>query len=601
MITKPRMSAVALLALLAGVAVALSGCGGSSGTPPGMPFHIERPAAAYFDAQICSILDSAGGGAGIKGQDGGTTNVIDGRSYWTFGDTIMLDGGFLPNNAGYSDNAGVDPDNCIPITRKTDAAGVALPLLPKLDDEVTVWPAAGQVSVQPGAVHFLFNSVANSDYRTGTYEFHRIGLARFDPDSLQSTRVIENLIDADAFPGQAFSLTPATGMLLSTGYVYIYFAVDWNVRVGRVPAASIEDKAAYTYWDGEAWVADVSKSTDILRTQGGQQAFNVAFNPYLLKWTATYATNTLSAVAIAYADAPEGPFTDETMLLDCKAIFRGPGLWRSRQLVFPQIQRSYICYHATQHPEFDKNERQTLYLTYGNIATYTLWLHRIVLAPPFAQWESATGRTMYARNGQDVPGATRRGVAFYAPTEPGSGLTPIHDWYDAAGDVHRYEAEPPGAAYADRGIAFYAAMATAPGLAPVTRWESATDADRIVYSTFDLSKQGYRSAAIAFYAATLDGQTEFDADGGYVYWIRERGKYDFGCCDQTNNPTRQTGDPQHEFTLGVDPAPGGYEGVVCSPVCGTGGEIVWSGEVTFTPNARGGKLTLTPNGPKAGQ
>jgi hypothetical protein len=597
MITKRRAAAVVALALLAGAATGLAGCGGSS-RPPEIPFHIERPAAAYFDAQICSILDAAGGGAHIKGQDGGTTNVIDGRSYWTFGDTIRFDGGLLPNNIGYSDNAGVNPDACIPITRKTDAAGVALPLLAKRDDELTVWPAAGQVSVQPGVVHFLFNSIANADYRTGTYELERIGLGRFDTDHLESTRVIDNLIDAGTFTGPASSLMGATGMLVSGGYVYIYFAADWNVRVGRVPAPSIEDKAAYTYWDGAAWVADVSKSVDILRTQGGQQAFNVAFNPYLGKWTALYTTNTLSAIAIAYADAPEGPFTDETVLLDCKAIFRSPGPWRARRLVFPQIQHSYICYHATQHPEFDKNERQTLYLTYSNMATYTLWLHRIVLAPPFAQWDSVTGRTVYARSGQDVPGATRRGVAFYAPTEPGDKLSPIHDWYDAAGDVHRYEAESPGAAYTDRGIAFYAATAAAPGLSPVTRWESKKDAGRIVYSTFDLSKQGYRSAAIAFYAATLDGQTTFTADHGYVYWIRERGKHDFGCCDQTNNPTRQTDDKQHEFTLGVDPAPGGYEGVVCSPVCGTGGKIVWSGPVTFTPNARGGKLTLTPDGPK---
>lgn len=587
---------MAALALLAAMMAALTSCGGSSKKAPEMPFLIERPAAAYTTTQICSILDANGGGAGIRGQDGGTTNVIDGRSYWTFGDTILQDGGFLPNNIGVSTDT--NPDDCLDIQRKTDPSGQAAPLLTKRDDEVTVWPAAGQVSVQPGVVHFLFNSVANSDYRTGTYEFHRIGLAKFDPGHPDATRVIDNLIDASAFPGQAFSLTPATDMLVSGGYVYIYFAVDWNVRVGRVPEGSIEDKAAYRYWDGASWVEDVAKSVDILRTAGGQQAFNVTYNGYLRKWTAMYSTNTLTTVAMAYADAPEGPFTDETLIIDCPQELLRSAPARARALVFPQIRNSYICYHATQHPEFDKNGGQTMYLTYGNIATYTLWLDRLVLAAPFVQWDDASGRSTYVRSGQAAPAGTVRGVAFYAPTEPGEGLTAIHDWYDASSGTHRYEESAPGATYADQGVAFYASTSPQRGLQAVTRWESTKDASRIVYSTFDLSKQGYRGAAIAFYAATLADQTSFDADRGYVYWVREAGGHDFGCCDQTNNPTRQSQDRTHEFTLGVDPSPRGYEAVVCSPVCGTSGKIVWSGPATFSPNAKGGKLTLTPSGPQ---
>jgi hypothetical protein len=265
--------------------------------------------------------------------------------------------------------------------------------------------------------------------------------------------------------------------------------------------------------------------------------------------------------------------------------------------VFPQIRNSYICYHATQHPEFDKNGGQTMYLTYGNIATYTLWLDRLILAAPFAQWDDAAGRSLYVRQGRAVPDAAERGVAFYAPTEPGEGLTAIHDWYDPATAEHRYEATAPAATYVDGGIAFYAATSPQRGLDPVTRWDAA-QGTRAVYSSFDLSKKGYTRGPIAFYGATLPDQTPFNPDKGYVYWVRETGGHDFGCCDQTNNPTRQTQDRTYEFTLGVDPSPRGYEAIVCSPVCGTSGKLVWSGPVTFSPNVKGGKLTLTPGGPK---
>ena len=127
-----------------------------------------------------------------------------------------------------------------------------------------------------------------------------------------------------------------------------------NVRAGRVPAAEIENKTAYRWWDGAAWTPDIAQSVDVLRTAGGQQAFNVAYNPYIGKWTGIYSTNTLTAIAIAYADAPEGPFVDDD--LDCTDPTIGP------PEVFPVLfNSSFECYHATQHPEFDKNDRQTMF------------------------------------------------------------------------------------------------------------------------------------------------------------------------------------------------------------------------------------------------
>ncbi|TAK54922.1 MAG: DUF4185 domain-containing protein [Dehalococcoidia bacterium] len=430
------------------VALSLAACRGGSSKE--LRFHPERPAAAYFSTQVCSLL-SGDGGARIRGQDGGTSNVAGGRDYWTFGDTLTDDPShFVWNNIAVSDD--FNADDCIDLAFKRDEQGFAAPLLSREEGEVTVWAAAGQAAVDDHTVYFLYNSVSSADIATGAFHFRGIGLGKFDTADLVGHRVIENLITDQDLDGASLSLSPAVDLFIDEGYAYVYFAVGFNVRVGRVPVAQIEDKAAYRYWDGSEWVAEASKSVDILQTAGGEQAFNVDWNPYLGKWAAAYSTDTLNAPAMAYADAPQGPFVDETVLFDCKAQF-AVGAVSPSQLVYPEYNDRYACYHLTQHPELDKNDRQTIYLTYANLGTYRLYLQKVVLAVPFAQWDDAEGRAVYARSGQDVAGATRRGIAFYVPTLPGDGLTAIHDWLETSSGRHLYEPASPGDGFEDRVLA----------------------------------------------------------------------------------------------------------------------------------------------------
>lgn len=601
----PKRLTIALFAASTCAALLLAAC--SDDPPPDpadIPFLTELPAAPYTNAQICSLLDSNGNASRIVGQDGGTSSVSGGRIYWTFGDTVVPGSG-TSNNVAVSDD--FDASDCITLEHKRDITGVASDLLPPQDDEITVWPAAGHLSLRPGEVYFLFNSVLNADNQTGTFNIDEIGLGKFDTATLTGQRIIEPLIAREDLRDEDIRLTSAVDMLEHEGYVYIYFAVGWNARVGRVPSAQIEDKAAYRYWTGAEWSPDPAAARDILQTAAGQNAFNVDFNPSIGKWTAIYSSDTLSSVAIAYADAPEGPFTGETVLLDCVGLtFRfnsvnpPAGFPTLMRPLNPQFKDSYRCYHATQHPELDTNDRQTMYMTYGNLSMYRLFLHRFTLGVPFAQWDDERGRSSYARDGAggDATAAgARRGVAFYAPVAAEEGLTPIHHWVDAASGANRYEAAMPGPSFTDQGIAFYARVEETAGLAPVYRWQHDSEQARFVYSTSDLQEQGYSQQGIAFYAADLAGQRFFDPGGGYVYWVRTKDGNDFGCCGANNNPTRQTSETSVEYTLATEPAEQGYEAIVCSPICGTAGEVVWSGNVEFEPNEIGGKLKLTPEGP----
>ena len=130
---------------------------------------------------------------------------------------------------------------------------------------------------------------------------------------------------------------------------------------------------------------------------------------------------------------------------------------------------------------------------------------------------------------------------------------------------------------------------------PIIRWKSHDFGKGAVLSSYDLTKRGYDRGDIAFYAATLDGSQTFDPKHGYVYWVHIRGKNDFNCCQMLpSNPTRQTQLKYADFFLAQPPAEDGYEGTVCSPTCGTGGGIVWSGPVQFDA---AGRLRLTPEGP----
>lgn len=558
-----------------------------------IPFHIERPVAAFLSDQVCPLVGAGGGGAGIRGQDGGTTNVIGGRSYWTFGDTVLTNGGLLPNGVAYSDDT--EPDDCIDLHHKTDEAGVAAALLPAAPGEQTVWAATGQVSLDGRTVYFPFESVAGSDYKTGSYPFKGVGLAKFDAETLVASRVIDRLFGPEDFPGESLSLTPATQIMLHDGYVYLYIAVNWNVRVARVVPAEIENPAAYRYWDGAGWAGEPRAAIDILQTAGGQQAFNTAYSDALGRWVATYSTNTLTSIAMAFADRPEGPYTDEVVLFECRDLFP-KGQVPQQLMVFPELADQYYCYHGTRHPQYDVDGGSTVYLTYGNIASYRLYLHRVGLGMPVEQWDAGGGSSVLVAGGAaPADGLTKRGVAFYAPRVAAPGLVAVRNWHDARTGEHRYETAAPGSEWEDRGIAFYASEAPREGLAAVFRWDGGA---RYVYSTFDLTEKGYRKSGVAFYAAGLDWQTPYNARDGYVYWVHAKGDSDFGCCGSLNNPTRQTQDERVRFTLANPPNPAGYEAVVCTPVCGTGGTVVWKGDVSFSPNAVGGTLVLTPKGPR---
>ena len=113
---------------------------------------------------------------------------------------------------------------------------------------------------------------------------------------------------------------------------------------------------------------------------------------------------------------------------------------------------------------------------------------------------------------------TAWGVAFYVPIEQAGGLTPIHHWYDATTDAHRYEAQSPGPSYEDRGTVFHAAQMGGPGpRCSVSMGGRRTALWRSIRRSTSRSTYRRGSARLRR-AATLDAQQFYDEDSGYVYW-----------------------------------------------------------------------------------
>jgi len=79
----------------------------------------------------------------------------------------------------------------------------------------------------------------------------------------------------------------------------------------------------------------------------------------------------------------------------------------------------------------------------------------------------------------------------------------------------------------------------------------------------------------------------------YQYWIHVNYQFENGCCLEENPVT--TSRAKNIFTLAQRPHPDGYEAIVCTPDCASGG-MLWRAPANFLPNEQGGQITLFSEG-----
>ncbi len=116
-------------------------------------------------------------------------------------------------------------------------------------------------------------------------------------------------------------------------------------RLARVALELAEDGAAYRFWSGEAWVADVASAAVVIDRV--PSTLSVAYSEYLQKFLAVHTVALGNRIALRWADRPEGPWQP----LGEVDTLPGSGPYAS-------------TFGAHEHPELRGPCHDVLYVTY---------------------------------------------------------------------------------------------------------------------------------------------------------------------------------------------------------------------------------------------
>lgn len=446
-----------------------------------VPLLDKQDAVVLSERKVCSMVGQNQTNVGITGEDGGASYSLGGKIFFVFGDTITTHSGMLPNSV--STTTDLNAADCFPLTSKS-VNNKAVSMLPKIPGECTVWPL-DLTSGNNTDLHFFYYSfkASNCNERLG------FGIGKMNPTTLETTRVNNFFWRPNDPETPGFDIYGAA-FYRAGDDIYVL----WNGQrtdskeinmLSKVAASSIENKAAYTYWDGNTFQSNPAKMVNLWE-QGGvpTHGMTIRYNLFLRKYTLTYNTGYTSVMAMRTASSITGPWSAEMQVVNCLEHYP-----LSASSAFP-------CYGAKEHPWYQKNNGQTIYASHSNFAAYQPFVHEIVLGTAIDQSVDASGNAVYKRAGPAIAGFKNEGTAFYASRYSGNNFSAIRDWLGPNGE-HQFAVTSPGANFTDQGIVFYAPTTPLHGLAAIFRWDDGTTHR---YSALDLSGYGYSKGPLAFYA-----------------------------------------------------------------------------------------------------
>ena len=105
------------------------------------------------------------------------------------------------------------------------------------------------------------------------------------------------------------------------------------------PASGVLDPSAYEYWDGSAWVPEVSEAEQVLPAPASE--LSTMWNEHLGKYTAMYSQG-YNSIVMRTADTPQGPWSKPTVLVDYSVL---PGVYGG--FMHPWTQGEDLYYFVT--------------------------------------------------------------------------------------------------------------------------------------------------------------------------------------------------------------------------------------------------------------
>ncbi len=304
-----RISSASMSAALCGCLFSNLGCGGDSATAPGNAG--PRPLEVASTREMGILTQPAA----VVGRDGGSSALVGGRVLWTFGDTfysrMSADGtNFRSNTAALS-----DPASPVATTEPLDGNGTPAQAVPftaeekayndstgRPDNRIALWVGSVVNDVDGSGLAF----VSKLYVRPGLLNYEDIGiaLARFAPGRTTADRYL-GLLFRENEPG--FS-----NAFVHEGQVYAFGPMRGANRrqyaVARAPLNQARERAAYRFFSGTDWVADVAGAVGVMRDIPG--VVSVSYNAHLRQFLAVHSAPLSSRVVMRSAPRPEGPWSE---------------------------------------------------------------------------------------------------------------------------------------------------------------------------------------------------------------------------------------------------------------------------------------------------
>lgn len=341
-----RLRSLAALPLAA-LALCLAGCDSADDcTGPSCTDPDARPVEVASTREVGAI----GKPAAVAGRDGVQSVALGGQVLWIFGDTFYSTQSVDGTNYRTATATLADLATPLVTAEPLDANGIPFAALAWTDAERAYNAASGNGSDRVA----LWNAGLVPDAARGTaLAFYEklytkpsgwtaagIGTARFSPGQTTGTRA----------PGLLFNHEAGEPLfkwaMLHDGLVYLYGVVPGGGGVARAPLDRAESRSAYTFWDGRAWTADISKVAPL--TGGVPGDLSVAWNAYLGQFVGVYAQPFGTAIVFRTAPRPEGPWSAARPLFATRAGANG--------------QPTYV---GAQHPALARDGGQTIAVTYS--------------------------------------------------------------------------------------------------------------------------------------------------------------------------------------------------------------------------------------------
>jgi hypothetical protein len=111
------------------------------------------------------------------------------------------------------------------------------------------------------------------------------------------------------------------------GYLYVFGIHGGRfggVALARAPVNDVLTMAAYQYWAGKAWSADLSAAAEVASAPVGE--LSAAWNDYLGRWIMIYLDEPRRAIVIREAGELTGPWSEPVVVVSA-AIY--PSLYGS--------------------------------------------------------------------------------------------------------------------------------------------------------------------------------------------------------------------------------------------------------------------------------